>query len=112
MSIPEKSVKHETSRVEIPTNVLCNFINPYKGDRETLVAFLTNCQNALELASPTQKIVLLKFILSRLEGKAQIASACKVFDDFNQLNTFLMQNFGERKHYNHLLLDLQSCRHD
>lgn len=95
---------------QFPINVLCNFISPYKGDRETLNAFLTNCQNALDLASPSQKTLLNKYILSRLESKAQIACSNKIFEDFNQLKCFLKQNFGERKHYNHLLLDLQSCK--
>lgn len=98
------------SNEPFPISVLCNFISPYKGERETLTAFLTNCQNALDLASPSQKSLLTKYILSRMEGKAQIACSNKVFDDFNQLKLFLKQNFGEKKHYNHLLLDLQSCR--
>uniref|UniRef100_A0A1E1WBU5 Retrotransposon gag domain-containing protein n=1 Tax=Pectinophora gossypiella TaxID=13191 RepID=A0A1E1WBU5_PECGO len=93
-----------------PLQVLCNFINPYKGDRETLTAFLTNCQNALDLASPCQKIILLKYIIAKLEGKAQVACSNKVFETFDELKLFLNQNFGERKHYNHLLLDLQSCK--
>lgn len=93
-----------------PINVLCNFISPYKGDRETLTAFLTNCQNALDLASANQKLLLFKYIIARLEGKAQVACANKVFDNFQSLKSFLKQNFGETKHYNHLLLDLQSCK--
>ncbi|KAL0839993.1 hypothetical protein ABMA28_015320 [Loxostege sticticalis] len=93
-----------------PIQVLCNFISPYKGDRETLTAFLTNCQNALDLALPNQRVLLFKYIIAKLEGKAQIACSNKVFDNFEALKTFLNQNFGERKHYNHLLLDLQSCK--
>lgn len=93
-----------------PIQVLCNFINPYQGERETLSAFLTNCQNALELASESQKSLLLKYIISKLQGKAQVACSNKIFDSFDDLRTFLRQNFGERKHYNHLLLELQSCK--
>lgn len=93
-----------------PIQVLCNFIQPYKGDRESLNAFLTNCQNALDLASTCQKALLLKYIISRLEGKAQIACSNKVFDTFDAIKACLKQNFGERKHYNHLLIDLQSCK--
>lgn len=93
-----------------PIKVLCDFIKTYKGERDTLTAFLTNCQNALDLASKSQKDLLLKFIISKLEGKAQIACANRLYDSFDELKEFLKQNFGERKHYNHLLLDLQSCR--
>lgn len=93
-----------------PIQVLCNFISPYKGERETLSAFLTNCQNALNLASMSQQELLLKFIISKLEGKAQIACSNKAFENFEELKEFLQLNFGQRKHYNHLLLDLQSCK--
>lgn len=109
MSTSKKTAKIVLSE-QFPINVLCNFISPYKGERETLTAFITNCQNALDLASPSQTVLLTKYILSRLEGKAQIACSNKIFEDFDQLKCFLKQNFGERKHYNHLLLDLQSCR--
>lgn len=95
---------------EFSISVLCKFINPYKGDRETLTAFLTNCQNALDLASASQKTLLFKYIIARLEGKAQIACSNKIFENFESLKIFLKQNFGERKHYNHLLIDLQSCK--
>ncbi|XP_073963357.1 uncharacterized protein [Choristoneura fumiferana] len=101
-----KSVSTE----QTPIQVLCSFVNVYKGDRETLPAFLTNCQNALDLASENQKVVLLKFIISKLEGKAQIACSNKIFEKFEDLKSFLKQNFGETKHYNHLLLDLQACK--
>lgn len=93
-----------------PIKVLCDFVKTYRGERDTLVAFLTNCQNALSLASESQKDLLLKFIISKLEGKAQIACSNRVYDSFEELKDFLKQNFGERKHYSHLLLDLQSCR--
>lgn len=95
---------------QYPIKILCDFIDTYKGDRETLSAFLTNCQNSLNLASESQKKLLLKYILSKLRGKAQIACSHKVFDDFESLQSFLRQNFGERKHYSHLFFELQSCK--
>ena len=105
------STKSETGSIpEISTQTLFQFINTYKGERQSLSAFLTNCQNALDIATEIQKSILLKFILSRLEGKAQVACSNKIFDNFEELKTFLTKNFGERKHYNHLLLDLQSCK--
>lgn len=64
----------------------------------------------MRLISSSQKTLLLKFIIARLEGKAQIACSNKIFDNFESLKMFLTQNFGERKHYNHLLLDLQACK--
>lgn len=110
MATDQKNANTTLTTEPFPIQVLCNFIQPYKGERETLPAFLTNCSNALTLATENQKTLLLKYILSRLEGKAQIACSNKVFDTFDALKNFLQQNFGERKHYNHLLIDLQSCK--
>lgn len=76
-----------------PIQVLCHFIQPYIGDRESLNAFLTNCKN--NLASSSQKTFLLKCI-SRLEGKTQIACSNKVFDTFDALKSYLQQNLGEQ----------------
>lgn len=95
---------------QFPIQVLCNFISEYKGEKETLPGFLTNCKNALDLASLSQKDLLFKFILSKLGGKAQIACSNKIFTTFDDLKDFLKQNFGERKHYNHLLVDLQAYK--
>lgn len=108
--VPTKKVPEILISEQFPLSVLCQFISSYKGERETLAAFLTNCQNALDLASLNQKPFLIKFIIAKLEGKAQIACSNKVFESFDELKSFLNQNFGERKHYNHLLLDLQSCK--
>lgn len=111
MSQPKsESGKGSEAELLFPIGELCKFIKPYKGDRETLTAFLTNCKEALDMASASQRIFLFKFILAQLEGKAQIACSNKVFDNFDTFKTFLKQNFGERKHYNHLLIDLQSCK--
>ncbi|KAF9797661.1 hypothetical protein SFRURICE_017856 [Spodoptera frugiperda] len=86
-----KSAKISMSE-QFPIKVLCDFISPYKGERDTLTAFLTNCQNALDLASPSQTVLR--------QGSDCMSN--KIFEDFNQLKCFLKQNFGERKHYNHL----------
>lgn len=107
MAPPE--VKDE-NKSNFPISILCKLIHPYSGERETLTAFLTNCQNALELSSEGQRQLIIKFIIAQLQGKAQIACSNKVFDSFDELKSFLKQNFGEKKHYNHLLLDLQSCK--
>lgn len=89
---------------------LCKFIKPYNGDRETLPAFLTNCDNAISLASIEQKDLLYKFIIAQLEGKAQIACSLKTFKDWAELKSFLKSTFGEKKHSSHLLIELQNCR--
>lgn len=109
MSTKESQVKQEKGdSVQIGT--LFKFIKPFDGTREKLNSFLTNCDNAIALASEAQKSILFKFVLSQLEGKAETACSIKEFDSWDQLSEFLKTQFGERKHYAHLLTDLQECR--
>lgn len=79
-------------------------------NREKLTAFLRNCDSAITLASSHQEHIVLKFILSQLEGKAESACSIKDFDTWSSLKEFLKNQFGERKHYAHLLTDIQECR--
>lgn len=95
---------------KITLNVLTKFIKPYKGDRESLPAFLTNCENAISLASTDQQNVLCKYIVSQLEGKAQLACCLKRFSEWSEIKQFLKSTFGEKKHSTHLLVDLQNCK--
>lgn len=95
---------------DMDLNVLLKFIKPYDGKRETLNSFILNCNNALELASETQKVILFKYILSQLQGRAESACSIKEFSNWDQLKDFLKTQFSERKHYSHLLTDLQESR--
>lgn len=108
MSLKGEPAEPKTEKVTL--NVLTKFIKPFNGDRETLPAFLTNCDNAMSLAASDQQPILCKYILSQLEGKAQIACSLKTFDTWSNLKEFLKTNFGEKKHSSHLLIDLQNCR--
>lgn len=95
---------------EIDLNILLKFIKPYDGSRDTINSFLTNCNNAYELASESQKFILFKYILSQLQGKAEIAASIKDFTTFEQLKEFLKTQFCQRKHYAHLITDLQESK--
>jgi hypothetical protein len=95
---------------KITLSVLTKFIKPYNGDRESLPAFLTNCENAISLATADQQNVLCKYIISQLEGKAQVICSLKTFSEWEDIKIFLRNTFGEKKHATHLLVDLQNCR--
>lgn len=98
------------SEEKIDLNILLKFIKNFDGNRENLSAFLTNCQNAYNLANPQQKPILFKYILSQLEGKAESVCAIREFESWEQLSEFLRAQFGDKKHYAALLSDLQSCK--
>ncbi|CAH2090022.1 unnamed protein product [Euphydryas editha] len=95
---------------EISLNTILKFIKPFTGDRDKLTAFLRNCDSAISLASSRQEDLILKYILSQLEGKAETACSIKEFDSWASLKEFLKTQFGERKHYAHLLTELQDCK--
>lgn len=95
---------------ELELNILFKFIKSYDGSRDTLNSFLVNCDNAFDLASEAQKPILFRFILSQLNGKAEIACSIKEFTSWEQLKDFLKTQFSERKHYSHLLTDLQESK--
>lgn len=95
---------------EIPLNTILKFIKPFNGDRDKLTAFLRNCDSAISLASSQEEDLILKYILSQLEGKAETACSIKDFDSWGSLKEFLKTQFGERKHYAHLLTELQDCK--
>lgn len=108
---PEKDNKiPENESEKITLSVLTKFIKSYSGDREALPAFLTNCDNAMSLATTEQQNVLCKYIISQLEGKAQAACCLKTFTTWKEIKSFLRSTFGEKKHATHLLIDLQNCK--
>lgn len=106
----QKGEALQTKMSEIDLNVLIKFIGTFDGSRDTLIPFLNNCRNAINLASSAQQDILFKYILSRLTGKAESVCAIKEFVKWSQLEDFLKAQFGDRKHYAHLLADLQSCK--
>lgn len=95
---------------KIEFSVLLKFIKPFDGSREKLNPFISNCQNAYNLANKSQKPILFKYILSQLEGRAESTCNIKDFESLEQFLEFLKQQFGERKHYAHLLSELQDCK--
>lgn len=103
-----KTVKMEKSTIKF--EVLMRFIKTFNGDRDRLSPFIKNCENAMNMANEHQKPILFQYILSQLEGKAEIACSIKIFDVWHDLKTFLRFTFGESKHREHLLLDLQKCK--
>lgn len=94
---------------ELDINFISKFINKFDGNREKLGAFLNNCRNAIGLTSSHQQDIVLKYILSQLEGRAESACSIKEFENWQQLEDFLKDQFGEKKHYAALLSDLQDC---
>lgn len=108
--MPKETKEEQIAMQEVDINILIKFINKFDGNRDKLNSFLNNCSNAIKLASPNQQDILLKYIISQLEGRAEVACSIKEFDSWQQLEDFLKAQFGNKKHYAALLSDLQGCR--
>lgn len=96
--------------IELDLNTLFKFIKPFDGSRESVNSFIINCNNAYDLATEVQKPILFRYIFSQLQGKAEIACSIKEFKKWEQLKEFLQNQFCERKHYAHILMDLQESK--
>lgn len=110
MSLKSESSKKGDMSEKLTLSFLTKFIKCYNGDRESLPAFITNCENAMSLASPEQQSILCKFVISQLDGKAQVICSLKKFSNWDELKSFLRTTFGEKKHATHLLSDLQHSK--
>ncbi|CAH3940990.1 unnamed protein product [Pieris brassicae] len=108
--MPKEDVIVRESKNRSATDVDLNILIKFDGNREKLSAFLNNCRNAVELATRNQQDILLKYIVSQLEGRAETACCVKEFENWHQLKEFLKSQFGDKKHYAALLSDLQECR--
>lgn len=107
-----KSTSSVTMQPEqsLDLNIILKFIKPFDGSRDKLNSFIINCNNAIELANNFQEPILFKYILSQLQGKAETACSIKEFANWEQLKDFLKNQFSERKHYSHLLMELQEAK--
>lgn len=109
-SVQSTSSLQNIGMEELSFSILTKFVKPFDGDKTKLSPFIKNCENALSLASVSQQNILFKYIISQLEGKAEAACSLKLFDNWQELKIFLKSTFGETKHRDHLLLDLQNCK--
>lgn len=110
IKVNTRSQQATTMSAELDLGILLKFVKSYDGSRDTLNSFIVNCNNAFNLATDTQKPILFSYILCQLQGKAEIACSIKEFNTWDQLKDFLKIQFSERKHYAHLLMDLQESR--
>lgn len=62
------------------------------------------------MATDEQKPILLAFTKSQLTGKAEAACSNHIFERWGELKDFLKQNYSEKKHQGHLLMELQKSK--
>lgn len=82
----------------------------FDGNKEMLHEFIDNCENALELVSESDKILLFKIIKSKLTGKARLMSKYRQLNNFDDFKSFLEEVFTEKRSAAHWQLELNSCK--
>lgn len=89
---------------------LFKFISPFDGNRDELASFLANCDAAFEIAHDSQLGILLRFVITQIQGKAKAAICNRDFKDWRELSDFLKLLYHDRKHYAQLLCELTNIQ--
>lgn len=108
---PTTSTTHETSTVSFNIEFICSLIpKEFNGNRFELGQFVANCNNASQLASPTQKTPLLYFILSKISGRAKEQLAQQTFSTWDELKIKLKSLYQDKKHFTQIMEELNNTK--
>ena len=98
---------------QMSLSFLCSLIpNFFSGERNQLDAFISDCNNALELSSEENKYPLFRFIYSRITGKAREKISMYNYDNWDEVKTKLIELYQDRKHHSQLIEELTNCRQE
>ncbi|CAG7786179.1 unnamed protein product, partial [Allacma fusca] len=92
---------------QIPLDFLCSLVpNFFSGERNQLNAFISDCDNAIELSSEENKYPLFRFIYSRITGNAKIRISLYDFDNWDDVKTKLIELYQDKKPHSQLIKEL------
>lgn len=98
----------ETETLEFRLNFLCSLIpKPFDGIRSE---FLTNCNNAVEIAIDSQHKPLFVFIISKLTGSVRSQLQGKTYTNWKELKEILCTFYQGKKHYVQLMEELNTLK--
>lgn len=111
MSKQDSKIKGEIEEQrELPITFLTSLIPIFDGVNTDLHKFNKSCDYAYELSSEYQKPIIYKYILTKIQGKADAIVSCRNLTDWTGCRQFLIENFQKTKAFSQLLLDLQTCK--
>jgi hypothetical protein len=71
-------------------------VNPFKGDKREVLAFISNVDTAFQVINPDNSDVLYKFVLTRISGEPRVAITHRNLENWEDLRTFLKKHlYGE-----------------
>lgn len=104
------SSSNQSTNNEIQLSFLTKFICDFHGDAQRLTPYIRNCQNAMDIASPTQKPILFSYIQSTIKSRAEISLNNRSFGNWNDLKKHLLETYSDKKTITQLQLELQLCK--
>lgn len=96
---------------EFQLTFLCSLIpRSFDGKRSEFHEFITNCNNAVELASESQQKPLFVYIISKLTGSVRSQLQGKTYKSWVELKEILCTFYQDKKHYIQLMEELNTLK--
>lgn len=96
---------------EFQLQFLCSLISKsFDGNRTEYHEFVTNCNNAVELATDEQQRPLFVYIISRLTGSVRSQLQGKTYTSWSELREILSTFYQDKKHYIQLMEELNTMK--
>lgn len=120
-TIPEFSNMSQSERSEQPDpqdqtvpllsmTELFKFIPSFDGNRDDLSSFITKVGSAFSISIPNQRLILLKYVLNQISGKAGALVTNRKFENWRDLRDFLLLHYQDTKHRAQLLCELTNLQ--
>ena len=72
-------------------------VPPFKGNKQELLAFIGNVDNAFAVINPEQDAILYKFVLTRISGEPRKAISHGNLDSWLEFKEFLQSSYIEKR---------------
>jgi hypothetical protein len=72
-------------------------VSPFKGDREEVLAFISNVNTAFEVVNPDNADTLYKFMLTRISGEPRTAISHRDLENLDELREFFKNTYTEKR---------------
>lgn len=104
------STNENRTEIEIPLNFLSHMITPFNGETKELSNFLQNANNAMGLASASQKLPLEMFVFSKISSEVKTKINMGNIRTFTELRDKLKAVYSPVESYDFLMEQLETTK--